>query len=348
MACLLRAATNLEEEFRTDRELQEWILASRPMWLTINQFNERVFGILDGLPSEIHIYWKIEYMGESCSPFHVRATNPRSFVRRLLSCGHRVACYSFNEWNRDHILGELPDLNTVDFRIQPIAIKEASIGIDREKFRRSFGVDKDDLLMGVAGLYDEVKGIDELAGWLLSLPPEKNWKAIFSLITDLEPEEIQAGWRAQFGDAPCFWRIKIRKGDYRQWDWMAQFYRSVDVILVNSRSDSWGRVVTEPIGLGTPVLVRRAECGTNYALPGLTIVEDFSSMNFGKFMEAFDFARRRASRLLEYTRENYSREVVRETWIRNLRASTPLSQHAEFDRLVSNGALGDIEGLLEW
>ena len=345
---LLSAALSLEEESRTDSEVRDRILREDPMWLAIGQFNERNLLILDGLPKTIHLCWKLEYMGPDYDPLLTGGANAEDYTRKILTSGHLVTVCSFNEWNRDNLLRELPLLKAVDFRLQPIALKEDPGPVDRPAFRRRYGVREGEFLLGAAAVYHEAKGIDELARWLLSLPPEKSWKVVFSLITDREPEEIKAGWGARFGASPCLERLHVRKGDYCQWEWMASFYRSIDLMLVNSCSDSWGRVVTEAAGLGTPVLVRRSSCGTNHVMPSLVLIDDLSALSYDSLVASLEQGRARAPKLLAYSQRCFARDAIRQRWLRNLQASTPRPQQKEFARLLDEGALGDIEYLLDW
>ena len=129
---------------------------------------------------------------------------------------------------------------------------------------------------------------------------------------------------------------------------MQSFYQSVDVVVVNSISDSWGRIITEAAGLGTPVLIRRGECGADQVLPGAALIPAISDLTTGDFLERLAAARGFAPVAQAYVNENYSAARVRETWLNNLRALTPKEQCCEFDSLVEKNALGDLDHMIFW
>src|SRR5690606_37257837 len=127
--------------------------------------------------------------------------------------------------------------------------------------RRQLGVAPEALLVGCGGLLHPAKGIEELVERFVRGLPEPTAHLLCALVIEDEEDTetvIRRRWEKRFRPAAGMDRVHLRTGLYGDWEWMCAFYRAIDVMLVNSVSDSWGRMVSEPVGFGVPTLVRRA------------------------------------------------------------------------------------------
>ncbi len=120
---------------------------------------------------------------------------------------------------------------------------------------------------------------------------------------------------------------------------MCDFYRSIDLMLVNSVSDSWGRMVSEALGAGVPTIVRRADCGTNHIAPGTVLVDSFGGLDAEGYTVAIHQARASAQRLSEFVNAAYSLQRTRDRLLHVLRRHMPAERQATFDTLAANHEL---------
>lgn len=324
---------------RPDEEIAEGIAKESPLWLRISNLFQRHLSVLRHLPPGQLILWKLEHWGDS-TPFDripmSPDAHPASYTKELLNLGHLVHPYTFTQRNRKLLHQDIPLLRELDFGIVPIAQKVPVEGASHESLRASLNLDAGDTLLGAGGMLHPAKGIDEIAVWFLRNIQDPKTHLLCCVIPD-EPgvteENVRRRWEQAAG-VDSSHRIHVHIGAYRQWEWMCSFYRALDVMLVNSVSDSWGRMLSEAVGLGVPTLARRAECATNDIFPDLVLVHDFESLSREEFRALADAARERAPGLARYANTHYATPVVEKSYLEMLRAWTPPDRLAEFDRLA--------------
>lgn len=120
---------------------------------------------------------------------------------------------------------------------------------------------------------------------------------------------------------------------------MCDFYRSIDLMLVNSVSDSWGRIVSEALGAGVPTIVRRADCGTNQIAPGMVLINSFEGLGAEGYAAAIHQAQAAAQRLSELVNVTYSLQRTRDQLLHVLHRHLPDERRAAFDGLAANHEL---------
>ncbi|ATL69934.1 glycosyltransferase family protein [Nocardia terpenica] len=325
-------------DVRTDEEIAKSIVEESPLWLRISNCFERHLSLLRHLPPGQLILWKLEHWGNSTTFDRVPVspdTNPQSYTKELLSLGHRIYPYTFTERNRDLLHHDIPQLCDLDFGIVPLAQKAPVEGVSRTTLRNRLNLDSADTLLGAGGMLHPTKGIDEIAVWFLRNVQDPRTHLLCCVIPfedGVTEDQIRRRWEQTAGVESSH-RLHIHIGAYRQWEWMCSFYQAVDVMLVNSVSDSWGRMLSEAVGFGVPTLTRRAECATNDIVPDLVLVNDFANLSYGEFCALVDDARDRAPRLARFVGKHYAGPVVAEAFLEMLRARTPSELWAEFDRL---------------
>ncbi len=307
-----------------------------PVWVRIGNFFRSSLEVLRALPPGRLVVWKLEHWGEDTAHRLMASTDvdPENYVRELMGLGHRVVAYTFSEVNRRLLRADVPELP--ELHVVPVALKEPVSGDGRAAVRAALGVGGRELLLGAGGLLTRGKGLDELAVGFLRGELGDDVHLLMSIVLDtdhLTAADMRARWERLAGCAATS-RFHVRLGNYGGWRWMSDFYRTVDVVLVNSVSESWGRMVSEPMGIGRPVLVRRARCGSNHVAPGTVLVDDFAQLGAAGLGTATDLARRRAEGLRKHTCARYRIPVVRSEFLSLLRSHTPPSRLAEFDRLV--------------
>lgn len=329
-------------------ELVHAVRATSPMWLRIANFHGRSIALLRRLPPGQLVVWKLEHWGAE-TPFErvprSPGVDPVSYVDELLALGHRVVPYTFSDYNRHLLRFDVPSLP--DPHVVPVALQEAVPSGARTPVRAQLGIGTDENLLGAGGLLHPAKGLDEIAVSFLRGRLGTDRHLLMTVIPDDDAADTaRARWESVAGcaDSP---KLHVQVGEYGGWEWMCDFYRAVDVVLVNSVSESWGRMVSEPIGLERPVVVRRARCGTNHVAPRLAMVDSFAEMDPGAFVAVTDLAHQRAPKLQEFARRRYGARPVRERFLGLLRAHTPPQLFGEFDRLVGNpGAIAALDRAL--
>ncbi|MGH2770111.1 MAG: hypothetical protein ACRDJF_06255, partial [Actinomycetota bacterium] len=110
-------------------------------------------------------------------------------------------------------------------------------------------------------------------------------------------------------------RLHLRLGDYGEWTWMYSFYRSLDALVVNSVSESWGRMASDAMGIGVSTLVRRAACATNGLASGTVLVDGSWDFADETLWAAVATARERAHALRVYLKRRYALPVVRHRFL---------------------------------
>ncbi|WP_139238463.1 glycosyltransferase family 4 protein [Streptomyces aidingensis] len=333
-------------------EIVQEIDRVRPVWLRVANFFGRTLEVLRRLNGPRLVVWKLEFWGTDTPYDQVPASagvDPAAYAEELFGLGHHVVPYTFNEWGRDRLSALVPGLKRRPVGLLPIAQKEALGGDGRDALRRRLGIPVEAVLYGCGGLLHPAKGIEEVVGRFLNgLPGEEAHLLCALVVEDEEDTEdvIRRRWEGRFGRAGMD-RVHLRTGLYGDWEWMCAFYRAIDVMLVNSLSDSWGRMVSEPLGFHVPTLVRRADCGTNHIAPGVVLVDDFAGLSASEFAAAVRGARTRAPRLAAYVAEHYGLPVVRQRWVEFLRARTPPERRAAFEQGASDpGALAALDDLV--
>lgn len=195
-------------------------------------------------------------------------------------------------------------------------------------------------MLGAGGLLHPAKGIEEIVESFLRSSRDPRTHLMCSVVPDdtgETTEDIRNTWSRSYGTNGMD-RVHIRAGSYGEWPWMCGFYEALDVMLVNSVSDSWGRMVSEAVGLGVPVLVRRTGCATNHIIPSITLVESFSDLGTATVSAAVRRAKERAPHLAAYVQQHHSLPQVRRMWLNLLRAETPPILQPRFDQLLQEAA----------
>ncbi|MGH3623997.1 MAG: hypothetical protein ACRDQ5_19775 [Sciscionella sp.] len=313
------------------------LASERPLWLRIANFQQRSLSLLRLLPRGQMVLWKLEHWGTETRFERIPASpgiNLTAYADLLLGMGHRVFPYTFTERNRDLLHREVPSLRRTKMAILPIAQKTPAAEATGDTVRSCLGLSDEDTLLDAGGLLHPAKGIDELVDWFARTNRDPRMHLLCSLIPDDGQTEadIRRRWTKSTGLA-AHPRVHVRLSDYSQWEWMCSFYRAVDVMLVNSVSDSWGRMVSEALGLGVPTIVRRADCGTNHIASEVVRVDGFADLGSGEFTRAVGEARGRVPRLADYVNSHYGIPVVRRHLLELLRSHTPADRLDEFDRL---------------
>ncbi|GHF54350.1 hypothetical protein FHX82_006854 [Amycolatopsis bartoniae] len=326
-------------DLRTDEEIAESLAQENPLWLRISNFFQRHLSVLRHLPPGQLVLWKLEHWGNSTTYDRVPTspgTQPMSYTKELLDLGHRIHPYTFTERNRLLLHEDIPLLCDLDVGLVPIAQKTPAEDASGATLRARLNLGPSDTLLGAGGMLHPAKGIDEIAVWFLRTVRDPGTH-LFCCVIPSEPglteDVVRRRWERAAGVETSD-RIHIHVGRYRQWEWMCSFYQAIDVMLVNSVSDSWGRMLSEAVGLGVPTLTRRAECATNDIFPDLVFVDDFESLSREDFRVLVDEARDRAPRLARYADTHYAAPLVEEKFLEMLRAWTPPERLPEFDRLA--------------
>nr|MDT0666155.1 hypothetical protein [Micromonospora sp. DSM 115978] len=153
----------------------------------------------------------------------------------------------------------------------------------------------------------------------------------------LDANTLWARWSAQFADVDMR-RVRLRVARHGDWAWMCEFYRAVDVVLVDAVSASRGRSVAEPLGFGVPVVARRAACATNTVAPGVVLLDRFDDFGAHHFLAAVAEAKRRAPGLRHFVHRQQSIPAVRERFRRLMRRATAPHLLPLFDAYTSDPA----------
>jgi hypothetical protein len=346
---LLHSLDNLDECPRSTGEVLQEVLATAPLWLHLGNFQSRALDVLEALPGPVPVCWKIEYLGGRFSPF--LADDPTAplegYVDRVLRRASPLLVRAFNGWNRDHISAAFPRLRDVEWLLVPLAQKPPDLSVTPEQARAAGPIPAGATLFGAAAVFHPAKGIEELCEMVLGLELRPDWHFLFTLIADEDGPGLKRRLFGHAAGSPWWQNVHVRQGAYREWPWMCAFYRAIDALLVNSRSDSWGRVVTEAVGLGTPVIVRREpDCGTNQLFGGLTLVEGFAGLSQSGLGRALSAARGCRTRLAAEASQHFAPESVTATFTNALREATPPAARPEFDRLHASGALGHLSEVI--
>lgn len=316
---------------------------ARPVWLRIANFMSRSLELLRVLDKPRLVMWKLECWGTDTPFDRVPASpgvDPTAYARELLSMGHRVVPYTFNPWNRVRLRDLVPELRRRDVMLLPIALKPAVAAPGGTAVRRRFGIPEGSLLAGAGGLLHPAKGIDEVVEGFVRTFPDRDAHLLCGLVVEdgEAPEAIRARWARSVGDPAGMSRVRVRVGPYGDWPWMCSFYRSIDLLMVNSVSDSWGRMVSDALGAGVPTLVRRADCGTNRIAAGVVLVDGFGDMASAAFGVAIEEARRRSRGLATHVSRRYSVSAVRGRWLEVLASCTPQARRGELARAAADPA----------
>lgn len=338
---LIRDFDDIEWRPRSDEMLRADLSDHRPLWNRLANFYERNLSFLDLLPPGRLVLWKLEHWGGSTPYDRVPMSPgvlPNEYAERMLASGHRIVPYTFTERNVRLLKFDLPALAGVEIPVIPIAQKKRAFDPVVLELRSRFGIARSDRLLGVGGQLDPTKGkgLDELVCWFLQGNMDAHTHLLCTVIPsrdEADPDLIRARWQSLAGVRSSE-RLHIQVSDYGEWPWMCAFYSELDALLVNSVSDSWGRMVSEAMGFGVPALIRRADCATNLIAPGCVLVDGFDGLSTADFESALREARRRAPGIADFVNARYGRSAVARHTIDVLRAYTPPDLLAEFDRLV--------------
>ncbi len=281
-----------------------------PVWMRIANFHRRPLEVLKQLPAGARILWKLEFSGYAADCPVVpasRSIDPAEYIEEVLSLPHHVVPYTFLDWNRAELLRLYPALRKRPLHVVPIAQKTPIGQIDGQAIRDLYGIPAGDLVYGAGG--NELhpgKRVGEVVEAFLATCTDPRAHLLCTLVPR-ESATAVADWPAAAAAHP---RVHLRVGEYHEWAWMTGFYRAIDVLLANSVSDSWGRMVAEAAGVGVPVVVRRAQCGTNLLAPGLAITESLRDFAAESFIQAVKDAQAAAPALRAFFEREYRAEAV--------------------------------------
>lgn len=316
-------------------KLARSIESADPYCIRVANFFTRTLDLLTALAEPRIVLWKMEFWGAE-TPYEKvpRSENvdPDTYVKKIMATGHCVIPYTFNVWGRDHLYSIMPSLRAYTVELLPIAQKAPDTRSPSRSLRSDIDVDNDCQLVGCGGLLHPAKGIEAVVGSFLANYPDPDAHLLCALVIDEggeTAENVRFRWSQKFGE-PVLRRVHVRTGPYGDWGWMCEFYRAIDVMLVNSVSDSWGRMVAEPIGFGVPTIVRRADCGTNHVVPDVTLVDSFTNLDTAGFAAAIRQAQARAPWLSDFVRSRYAVPLVRERFIDTLARHLPETERSDF------------------
>ncbi|MEV0264699.1 hypothetical protein AB0I49_25620 [Streptomyces sp. NPDC050617] len=281
-----------------------------PVWIRIANFHRRPLEVLKHLPAGARVLWKLEFSGYAADCPLVpasRGIDPHEYIEEVLSLPHHVVPYTFLDWNRDELLRLYPALRKRPLHVIPIAQKRPVARIGRQAIRAMYGIPAGGFVYGAGG--NELhpgKRVGEVVEGFLETCTDPNAHLLCTLVPR-ESATAAARWPAAAAAHP---RVHVRVGEYHEWAWMTGFYRAVDVLLANSVSDSWGRMVAEAAGAGVPVVVRRARCGTNLLAPDLAITDSLRDFTSEGFVQAVKDAQAAAPALRAFFERNYRTEAV--------------------------------------
>lgn len=303
------------------------IMLAQPMWLRVTDFFQRTLDVLERLPNTTHVLWRIGHRGAAPGVVPLAGSpgvDPARYAETLLGSGHQVVPYTFIAGNISPLIRLAPALHDVGLRLLPLAQQEPAIGAGREAARRTIGIVNSATLYGVAGTLDPAKGVAEVVeAFARTCHDDNSWLLVSVVVDDdsLDAAAVWSGWSDKFAGADLR-RVRLRVSRRGDWAWMCEFYRAVDVVLVDVVSASRGRSVAEPLGLGVPVVARRAPCATNHVAPGVVLLDRFDDFGGHHFLSAVAEARRRAPGLRHFVQRQQSIPVVRERFRRLMRRAT--------------------------
>ncbi len=335
---LMIALDQVEWDERPAGQIAGSVRRARPYSILVANFFTRTIELLSELRSEPQVVlWKMEFWGRDTPYGQIPGSvgiDPDLYVKRISETGHRIVPYTYNEWGRDRLLALAPALGEHSVEVIPIAQKAPVNGLGAEAVRRAIGLHRGQVLVGCGGLLHPAKGIEEIVGSFLADFPDPDAHLLCSLVIEENAEtaeRIARRWKRRLGDTATR-RVHVRTGPYADWKWMCDFYRSVDLMLVNSVSDSWGRMVSEALGAGVPTIVRRADCGTNHIAPHVVLIDSFEGLGAEGYAEAIRRAQAVSPRLSEFVHANYSLRRSRDQLLRVLRCRLPDERRAAFDK----------------
>ena len=338
---LIRDFDDIDWRPRTDDFFRRDLARHGPLWLRIANFYERNISFLELLPPGQLVLWKMEHWGGSTPFDHVPATaglNLDGYVQKVLSLGHRISPYTFTERNVELLRTDIPCLRDLDIAVLPIAQKPLDFESTVLELRTELGIGAEELLLGAGGLGEPSrgKGLDELACWFLSTVRDPATHLLCTVIPDgdgFTAESLRARWEFQAGvlSSP---RLHIRISDYGSWPWMCSFYSEINAMLINSVSDSWGRMAAEAIGFGVPTLIRRANCATNDIVADPVLVDAYAGMSEDRFRSLLARATDRSAAQARFVNRNYNIPRVRGLLLALLARKTPAELLPELDRLA--------------
>ena len=319
------------------------ILQVEPIWLRVTDFFPRTLDLLARIPPATHVLWRISYRGTAATVAPLAGApdvNPARYAETLLGAGHHVVPYTFIDGNIRPLVKLAPALHQAGLRLLPIAQKAPVAGAGRDWVRRTVGIGNSATLYGVAGRLDPAKGVAEVVeAFARTCRDHDSWLLASVVVDDdtLDAKAVWAGWSSQFAGADLR-RVRLRVSRHGDWSWMCEFYRAVDVVLVDAVSASRGRSVAEPLGFGVPVVARRAACATNNVAPGVVLLDRFDDFGGHHFLAAVAEARRRAPGLRHFVQRQQSIPAVRERFRRLMRRATAPPLLPRFDAYTADPA----------
>jgi hypothetical protein len=285
--------------------------------------------------SPLRLLWKLEHMG--CEPgvqpyLGGSVREVERLAAALVDSGHTTVVYTFTSQARSRLRAEIPALDRLPLEVIPLAQRKL---LATPPLRRGPGLN-----LGAGGIADPAKGLDQVVRWFtdrwqcsdaatltLAVIPRLDGQSAADVLDELrvDPRLVQRG------------QVRVLVGDYGQWPRMCAFYRSLDAMIVNSRADSWGRMLSEAIGWGVPTLVRRAACGTNFAWRGLALFDDLEDVSQAEFLALLDRARAAAPGLRRDAHRHYALDRVLDVAVGALLRHTEPKYQPEVRRLAGEG-----------
>ena len=316
IGCAVAACDDIASEPGNLSNVLAAIHHRRPPVVRIANFSRPALELISRLEYRPVILWKVEYMGdESSEPLMIyepAEISASAVARAVLERGFRTLAYSYSAFNVDRLHKSLPEFEGFDWCVIPVANKLAPAGWRRKRGGRD---NEDTTRFGIAGSLHPDKGVIEvLKAFVASSSPadELALSVVDRYACPIDVVRLGGHLGRDLGLA----RTHVRIGSRGEWPQMLDFYALVDVMVVYSRSESWGRTAAEPLRLGVPTVMRRSACGTNQILDGVEMLEtiDFSDP---RFRQACDTARLKAKEL-RAAMSRYDAFHVRERFLQAL------------------------------
>lgn len=329
------------EERRAIREVIAQVESEDPIAVRIENFWAGNLALLESIDPKRIIFWRIEFMGSGQrfdELLRSGGVDANKYTEEILGTGRKIIPYTFSSWNR-HFLTELIPSLGCKVEVIPVAQKYAKQSLyGMERVRDQYQIPREALVFGVGGSLSHWKGLEDIVQsfiWTCTQP--KTYLFCSVLEEDAEdPQSLIRSWSRRFPGTGLD-RVRVRIGRRGEWSKMCAFYRALDCVLVNSLADSWGRMASEPFGLGVPVLIRRATCATNHLIDDGVLVDSFDDFNCKEFRSALQRAKVRAPSIAETSKRMFSAPTVRQKVFRLIREVCDSEQLSRLESLMLSG-----------
>jgi len=315
-----------------------------PLWVRIANFYELTPFLLARLP-RTRVLWRMEYMGDDAGDWKFPGsfgTDPDRLVSDGVSQGHRIVAYAYTDWNLSRLRSVIPSLGGVEaLEVLPVAQKSLGRADESGVVRQRLGIPADSTVVGAIGAASQLKGIPEIVEGFLRTCIDPRVHLLCSLVlpAGVSEGDVRHFWTRLMPGSVGLDRVHFRAGRRGEWAVMQDIYRACDLVVVNSRSESWCRVLSEAVSLGVPVVVRASPCATNNIFPTVLIrarVDDFSAMTLADTIEE---AASRASGLRAYAFRQYEKSLVRDRFLDVLRRGLDEAESVAFCAALTSSSL---------